>query len=644
MRGPAGRCPNCGAPLRFRWSSAVQTTCESCRSVIVRHDVDVETIGEVADLPPDASPIQVGTEGTLDGRAFTVIGRIVYEYGDGGWNEWHIVYADGTSGWLSDAQLEYAVSSLVTPPRPLPPAGTVKLGHAYTWDERALQVSTLTTAHYKGVEGELPFEYWGKDDVLFADLRGHDATFGTIDYSDGEPILFIGRFVSFDELHLRNLRTFEAADGSRAMQGFNCVNCGAAVELRALSHTQAVACTSCGAVIDTKDRNVTVLQEAEARQTIAPLIPLGTRGTWHDQPYDVIGFQQRSITVEGTRYAWDEYVLFNPFHGFRYLTYYNGHWNDVTTVRERPTTGSSGSRPAMEHGDQVFRHFQHATARTDFVLGEFPWRVRVGETVATDDFVSPPYMLSSEGTANERTWSLGVYTPPAAIQSAFSMPQAPPAPVGVFANQPNPWTEKSAALWRAFRWLAVLLLVAFVYRQITAPSEVVFNSGYTFVPGAAESSFVTAPFTLKEPGTVTVDLNASVTNSWLGYDLALVNMTSGEAYNVDTEISYYAGVEGGERWTEGSTTASRSLRRVPAGEYYLRVEPEGPVNGPTVPYGIKVRRDVPSIGPYLLVLLLLPLRPLWVWFRKVGFEAKRDAEGDYGSSSDDDDEDDDDDD
>ena len=198
MRGPAGRCPNCSAPVRFRWSSAVQTTCESCRSVIVRHDVDLDAIGEIADLPPDSSPIRIGTEGTLDSRGFTVVGRIVYEYEDGGWNEWHLVYADGTSGWLSDAQLEFAVSSLVAQPKPLPSVDKVKLGQGYTWDARPLAVTTLTTAHYKGVEGELPFEYWGKDDVLFADLRGHDATFGTIDYSDEQPLLFIGRFVTFD--------------------------------------------------------------------------------------------------------------------------------------------------------------------------------------------------------------------------------------------------------------------------------------------------------------------------------------------------------------------------------------------------------------------------------------------------------------
>ena len=643
MRGPAGRCPNCSAPVRFRWSSAVQTTCEACRSVIVRHDVDLETIGEIADLPPDSSPIQIGTEGALDGRAFTVIGRIVYEYADGGWNEWHLAYADGTSGWLSDAQLEFAVSSHVTPPRPLPAAHQVKVGFGYSWDERPLQVSTLTLARYKGVEGDLPFEFWGKDHILVADLRGHDATFGTIDYSTDPPLLFMGRFVSFDELHLRNLRPFQVDDRSRAMRGFNCGNCGAAVELRALAHTRAVACTSCGAVIDARDRTLTILQSEKAKQAITPRIPLGTRGTWHGQPHDVIGFQRRSVAVDGTRYAWDEYVLFNPYYGFRYLTNYNGHWNDVTVVREQPTVASTGHRPRMARGDVEFKHFQHASARTDFVLGEFPWRVQVGETVASDDYIAPPLMLSSEGTAAERTWSLGTYTDPAAIAAAFAPPYALPTPVGVFANQPNPWAEKSRALWRAWRWLALLVFALFVYRQMAGADATIFDQSYTYTPGAAESSFVTPAFTVVAPSTMTIDVRTQMQNSWVGYDMALIDLGSGTAYNVATEVSYYSGVEGGEAWKEGSTSASRSLPRIPAGQYYLRVEPEGPVDGPTVPYSIRIRRDVPSIVPYLLVLIAITLRPVWVAMRRLVFEVKRDEESDYGSSDDSDDGDDDDD-
>jgi hypothetical protein len=211
MRGPAGRCPNCSAPITFRWSSAVQTVCDNCRSVVVRHDVDLDAIGEISDLPPDASPIQLGTAGRLENRPFAVTGRIAYEFADGGWNEWHLAFDDGGSGWLSDAQAEYAVTALVTPPpRKLPSPDKLAVGFRYEWQDQILRVTTLTRARYVGVEGELPFEYWGKSESLFADLRSHDRTFATFDYSDSAaPLLFVGRFAEFDELALRDLRTFD---------------------------------------------------------------------------------------------------------------------------------------------------------------------------------------------------------------------------------------------------------------------------------------------------------------------------------------------------------------------------------------------------------------------------------------------------
>lgn len=209
MRGPAGRCPNCSAPITFRWSSAVQTVCESCRSVVVRHDVNLDAIGEISDLPPDSSPLRIGTEGRFDDRPFAVIGRIGYEYDGGGWNEWHLAFGDGSSGWLSDAQAEYAVSVLVTPTVPLPPVDGLKVGVPYSWQGESLQVTTLTKARYAGVEGELPFEYWGRDRVLFVDLRSHNLRFATIDYSETPPLLFVGRLVDYDELELRHVRTFE---------------------------------------------------------------------------------------------------------------------------------------------------------------------------------------------------------------------------------------------------------------------------------------------------------------------------------------------------------------------------------------------------------------------------------------------------
>ena len=103
MTQRVGSCPNCGAKIVFRWSSSVQTVCEYCKSILVRTDVDLKKVGQVADLPPDGSPIQLNTEGLYRNKSFVVVGRIVYEYDQGAWNEWHVMMNDGTSAWLSDA-------------------------------------------------------------------------------------------------------------------------------------------------------------------------------------------------------------------------------------------------------------------------------------------------------------------------------------------------------------------------------------------------------------------------------------------------------------------------------------------------------------------------------------------------------------
>ncbi|HLH41249.1 MAG TPA: DUF4178 domain-containing protein [Bryobacteraceae bacterium] len=201
-------CPNCGAPVEFRWSGAVQAACPFCKSVLIRSDLDLKTVGKVADLPPDPSPIQLLTEGVYKGNKFQVTGRLVYQWEQGGWNEWHIVMADGQSGWLSDAQLEYAVSFLAGGSQ-LPTEEQISRGKRLRYQNTDFEVSTLTVAIYKGFEGELPFPYYEKSDMLFADLRTSGPAFGTIDYSENPPLLFVGEWVEFEDLQLKNLRQFE---------------------------------------------------------------------------------------------------------------------------------------------------------------------------------------------------------------------------------------------------------------------------------------------------------------------------------------------------------------------------------------------------------------------------------------------------
>jgi hypothetical protein len=205
---PAATCPNCGAKIVFKWSSSVQTVCDFCKSVLVRNDVDLTKIGQVADLPPDVSPIQLNTEGIYCQKAFVVIGRILYEYEQGGWNEWHLMLNDCTSGWLSDAQEEYAVSFLASG-QTLPTSSQLQTGQHFSWNKCTYTLSAITQAHFRGVQGELPFQFWDKDSITFADLRTQSKKFATLDYSDELPALYLGEFVDFEDLQLKNLRTFE---------------------------------------------------------------------------------------------------------------------------------------------------------------------------------------------------------------------------------------------------------------------------------------------------------------------------------------------------------------------------------------------------------------------------------------------------
>ena len=210
MSHPGSNCPQCGAKVEFRWSGAVQAVCEFCGSILVRTDLDLKKVGSVADLAmEDASPIQINTEGVSDNKAFVVVGRIMYEYEQGGWNEWHLMFNDGTFGWLSDAQLEWSVTKQYASPHVPYAPDKISPGTTLTFGNTDFEVTTVTRAHYKGVEGQLPFEYWDKSEVLFIDLRTRGREFATLDYSEPQPLLFIGRFVEFEELRLTNLRQFE---------------------------------------------------------------------------------------------------------------------------------------------------------------------------------------------------------------------------------------------------------------------------------------------------------------------------------------------------------------------------------------------------------------------------------------------------
>ncbi len=429
--------------------------------------------------------------------------------------------------------------------------------------------------------------------------------------------------------------------GKPQVKALNCPNCGAALTLRSFNNAVTIVCDGCHSILDAKDPNLQILQKFKvATDEVRPLIPLGTRGKIRGAAYEVIGFERRTIHVDGMPYSWQEYVLFNPYKGFRYLTEYNGHWNDVSILKALPEILSYASPPKVRYLGETYRHFQTAKAGTSFVLGEFPWQVRVGESADVTDYVSPPRVISSEQTGNEVTWSLGEYLSGKDVWKAFGLQGDPPEAVGVYENQPCPVNADTKNIWVAFGAFLLALVVMMIGFDVAARKEQVFTGYYKYDSNhRGEASFVTDDFELKgHPSDIEVVTSTDLNNRWIYLNYALINEATGQAFDFGREVSYYHGHDSDGAWTEGSANDSVAVPKVPPGRYYLRVEPEGDPGYGVTYYTVTVKRDVPQYSFYGIALGALLLPAVLLTWRSLSFEHLRWAESDHAPVSSGDDE------
>jgi hypothetical protein len=416
-------------------------------------------------------------------------------------------------------------------------------------------------------------------------------------------------------------------------QALACPNCGGPVELRGFAHTLSAVCPQCLSVIDTSTPAFKILQTFQGSQRIEPKIPLGSRGKWEGAQWEVIGYQVRQVAVDGDAFCWDEYLLFNPYKGFRYLSEYQGHWNWIKVLSALPEQTMARGKRAMRLDGRNYLHFDAMNAGAIYVLGEFPWQVLVGDVAEANDYISPPYMLSSESTEGEVTWSLAEYTSGDRLFQAFKVQGSAPRPVGVFANQPSPYSGGAGSAWRVWLLLMAVWLVLFIGFSAGLGNHEVFRQEYSanYDAGGPPASFVTDPFELKgRTSNVELSIFTDLNNNWIFYDLALINDQTGQAFDFGREVSYYTDSDG----NEGSRNDNVVIPSVPSGRYYLRVEPEiNRGNLSPVRYRIVLKRDVPNQSFFWVAALLLLIPPILITVRAASFEAARWRESDYAPST-----------
>lgn len=634
-------CPSCGAPVVFQSAASIFAVCEYCQSTLVRHDQALEDIGKMAALVEDRSPLQLGAEGSWKGVHFALIGRIQIKYSQGSWNEWYLLFDDMRTGWLAEAGGEYVVSFIEHVQESLPKFDELQVGQRFVMASQPWTVTNIESAECIAGQGELPFKVGAGYPLPAVDLRSAAQTgpnFATLDYSETPPLLFIGEAVVFDALKMNNLRAgMPLPTHTVQAQVFRCPSCGSPLAARS-KDILAVGCASCGAVVDTADENYKLLSKALGNrdEKYVPRIALGSKGLLEGKAVEAIGFLVKQTTIEGISYDWREYLLAGENGSYRWLTEYNGHWN-IADVLSRPPASSGAMEVAdVSYSGQKFKHFATTkSAKVIQVAGEFTWRVKRGETNRVLDYVAPPRMLSRETTSNELSWSLGVYVEPAIIQEAFKLPAKLPAPLGVYANQPNPWEATHKRVCRLFWMLGLLATVVQLFFVFVLGGDMLLRQTLEFHPQMAEETLATREFTVRDkPGKITVRNATTLDNNWIGLDLLLVNKVTGEAWPAAREISYYYGNDGGESWSEGNRDDEVVFLDIPPGTYFVTVDPDmSPENPLPVRDTIEVSSGGTGWSNYVMVMIYLFIFPFFTRLRRAAFEARRWSESDHAPDS-----------
>jgi hypothetical protein len=460
----AGNCPNCTAPIQFASNAAAAQVCKSCNFVVARTDRDFRAVGRVADLVPLASPLAVGSTGKLafggpgePGRMFRVAGRMQYDRADAPGSPWQEFYLELDGGahwsWLAHAQGNFYLMTLYEHPLHLPtpaqamPGVTLTLGGGETF-----AITERSARRALSGEGELPFPFMPGAVEHYADMSGPNGAFGTIDFGAGDapPQVYFG-----GRIDPRAIAVDGGGPGHELLEGaprtqvaaLKCPGCGGDLPLADPGRSERIVCRYCGQQSDVNQGALVALRKLPLPATL-PMIELGATGKLRGVDVTLVGFMVRGTTVDDERYRWREYLLYAQHGGFVFLMEEDGRWDHIVPIG-LGDLGRSNDATRLYQG-QTFHHKQTVTAGVENVLGEFYWKVEVGETVQATEWEGPgKTKISEESGAGEINCA---YSSPISIgelRSAFG---------AQFKLGKAAGARKSAGAAHHLFWFALILL------------------------------------------------------------------------------------------------------------------------------------------------------------------------------------------
>ena len=451
--------------MDFRSAASAFAVCSFCRSTVVREGDALRKIGESGELFDDHSPLQLGAGGTYQGAGFTLVGRLQYRYKDGTWNEWHALFDNGRSGWLSEDNGRYVFAIDIPLEGSVPAADQLRPGTQETVAGQGWSVASVTVAKLIAAQGELPSKPNTERGFVVADLRSTRDEVGTLDYSDAAaPKWSVGRSVAISELAMTGLA--DSAEKTLKARSVECPSCGTALEVK-LSTTQSIVCHQCHAVVDVSQGVGGDLAHYAQDNGSEPQIPLGTIGNLAlggkpMRPWQVVGYAERCEVGDDEQSFWREYLLYHREEGFTFLVDAEDGWSWTAPITGVPSAAGDNVR----HQGALYRKLYDYTGKVTYVLGEFYWQLKRDELTYNTDYQgtgdAKNKRLNRERTEGEIVWSGGETLAAADIVKAFRLA---PDKSAALQRDALPTSGNAASLLaKVFFWVFIVIVLLMMFR------------------------------------------------------------------------------------------------------------------------------------------------------------------------------------
>lgn len=359
---------------------------------------------------------------------------------------------------------------------------------------------------------------------------------------------------------------------SDGLKTINCTECGAGLNVLGGGRVLVHVCGYCGAELDAQDNYAVLRQFLEMQRPDTPF-HIGMEGEIGGVPFTIIGTIGRTESYRGQRWSWVEHQVFSPTHGYVWLTWEENRVVFTRKIRQVPQpsliTASminhSERRPATWLKGEKFKYYATGVAVISFVEGEFNWVPKFDDRDHYVSMLAGDRMLDIISRGRETEYEMSVLLDRDAMFASFGVDGANiPAPSGIHPLEPF---ERSS-LMRFARDTAFLSAGAcLILSLLMWNDEPLLDTGVVLIDKFPEQSFeVTKPDQLVE-----IKIAANVNNSWAAFEAELTDANGEDVAGFESGMEYYHGVEGGERWSEGTNRATTRLH-LPAGVYKLQVK------------------------------------------------------------------------